>query len=84
MLATAYVSCAQRYLAVFTLCCAVGFTGCGFASYMVNHGDLAPELAGTLFGISNTVATLPGFIAPAIVGALTLHVSKSCLFKYVI
>ncbi|KAK7092604.1 sialin-like [Littorina saxatilis] len=71
LVATAYMDCTQKYIAVFTLCCAVGFTGFGFASYMVNHGDLAPDFAGTLFGISNTIATLPGFVAPTIVGAIT-------------
>ena len=28
---------------------------------------------GTLMGISNTVATLPGFIGPAVVGVLTYN-----------
>ncbi|KAL8563828.1 hypothetical protein ACOMHN_061952 [Nucella lapillus] len=68
---TGYMDCTLKYVAVFTLCCAVGLTGFGFASYLVNHGDLAPDYAGTLFGISNTLATLPGFVAPTIVGALT-------------
>ncbi|XP_076437036.1 sialin-like [Babylonia areolata] len=71
MILTAYMDCTRKYYAVFTLCCAVGMTGFGFASYLVNHGDLAPDYAGTLFGITNTLATLPGFVAPVIVGAMT-------------
>ncbi|KAL8563829.1 hypothetical protein ACOMHN_061953 [Nucella lapillus] len=71
MVVTGYMDCTLKYVAVFTLCCAVGLTGFGFASYLVNHGDLAPDYAGTLFGISNTMSTLPGFVAPIIVGALT-------------
>lgn len=77
LVATAYVDCTNKYIAVFTLCCAVGFTGFAFASYMINHADLAPDYAGTLFGITNTTATLPGFIAPIIVGAMTPDVSAT-------
>ena len=75
LVATAYVDCHNKYIAIFTLCCAVGFTGFAFASYMINHADLAPDYAGTLFGITNTAATLPGFIAPIIVGLMTPDVS---------
>lgn len=38
---------------------------------MVNHVDIAPPFAGTLFGISNTCATLPGILAPYAVALLT-------------
>ena len=33
--------------------------------------------AGVLFGISNTVATIPGFLAPTVAGLLTPNVSIS-------
>ncbi|KAK7073883.1 hypothetical protein SK128_010643, partial [Halocaridina rubra] len=32
--------------------------------------ELAPNFAGTLTGISNTLATIPGFLAPVITGAI--------------
>jgi ACS family sodium-dependent inorganic phosphate cotransporter len=32
----------------------------------VNHLDIAPQHAGVLMGITNTVATLPGIISPLI------------------
>jgi hypothetical protein len=45
--------------------------GVGYgAGFMVNAGNYA----GIVFGISNTIAIIPGIIAPYIVGALTSHV----------
>lgn len=39
--------------------------------FMVNHIDIAPNFAGTLYGITNAVATIPAWVAPLMVGALT-------------
>jgi ACS family sodium-dependent inorganic phosphate cotransporter len=36
--------------------------------FSVNHLDIAPQHAGVLMGISNTVATLPGIISPLVTG----------------
>ncbi|KAF8787044.1 putative inorganic phosphate cotransporter like protein [Argiope bruennichi] len=33
--------------------------------------DMSPEYAGTLLGITNTIANLTGFLTPLVVGALT-------------
>ena len=41
------------------------------SAYNVNHADLAPNFTGLLFGITNTVANAPGFLAPEMVGAFT-------------
>nr|CAG4648619.1 EOG090X04X8 [Polyphemus pediculus] len=41
---------------------------CGFLS---NHIDIASNYAGTLMAITNTFATIPGFIVPVFVGELT-------------
>ena len=46
---------------------------------MVNHVDIAPPFAGLLFGISNTAATLPGFMAPYAIGRLTTNVRFSII-----
>ncbi|KAL3889635.1 hypothetical protein ACJMK2_001971 [Sinanodonta woodiana] len=48
----------------------LGFTMGGF---QVNHIDLSPNFAGVLMGMSNSMATIPGFVAPQIVGILTNH-----------
>ena len=37
--------------------------------------DIAPNYAGIITGISNTFATIPGFVAPEIMGALTASAS---------
>lgn len=36
--------------------------------------------AGILFGISNTVATIPGMLAPTVVGLITPGVSKIIIY----
>merc|ERR1711962_1410580 len=58
-------------LAMVVLCFAVGMNGAIYCGYMSSTQDLAPNYAGTLMGITNTLATIPGFAAPAVVGAIT-------------
>lgn len=41
------------------------------AGYGVNVNDIAGQYAGVLYGISNTFATIPGIVAPYVVGILT-------------
>lgn len=36
-----------------------------------NHIDIASNFSGTLMGITNMFATIPGFLGPAVVGWLT-------------
>ncbi|KAL1494067.1 hypothetical protein ABEB36_009724 [Hypothenemus hampei] len=47
---------------------AIGGMFCGFLS---NHIDIAPNFAGTLVAITNTVATIPGITVPFVVSLLT-------------
>ncbi|XP_019762059.1 sialin isoform X2 [Dendroctonus ponderosae] len=47
---------------------AIGGMFCGFLS---NHIDIAPNFAGTLVAVTNTVATIPGIAVPFVVSALT-------------
>ncbi|CAG5136826.1 unnamed protein product [Candidula unifasciata] len=63
----------SRTVAVSLLVAAVGISGFTMAGYSVNHLDIAPAFAGTLFGITNTIGTTTGFIGPVILGALTKH-----------
>ena len=53
------------------VCIAVGLNGAVYSGFQVNHLDLSPEYAGLLFGITNTVANLAGFVAPLIAGTIT-------------
>ncbi|PSN46832.1 Sialin [Blattella germanica] len=64
------VNCNQ--IAVFTLI-GIGTTCMGgqFSGFLSNHIDIAPNFAGTLMGITNTIATIPGIVVPILVGKLT-------------
>ncbi|XP_055386285.1 sialin [Condylostylus longicornis] len=52
---------------------AIGIIGIGgmFCGFLSNHIDIAPNFAGTLVALTNTVATLPGIIVPIFVGFMT-------------
>ncbi len=65
MLAVAFVTLAQ------------GVSGFQYSGFAVNHVDIGPRFAGTMFGITNTVATISGIIAPSVTAALTEHVRKA-------
>ncbi|KAK6174796.1 hypothetical protein SNE40_013375 [Patella caerulea] len=71
LVATGFVSCEHQMIGVVLLTLAVTFEGMCFAGYMVNQVDFAPRYAGVLFGINNAIASVPGMVAPLVVGALT-------------
>ncbi|XP_067658052.1 sialin-like [Haliotis asinina] len=66
-----YVDCSQRPLAITLLVLGVSLTGFQFSGFIVNHVDIAPAYAGILFGISNSIAAVTGFISPVVVGVIT-------------
>jgi len=45
--------------------------------------DIGPDFAGIIFGVSNTVANIPGFIVPSIVGAILTDYSVTNQWYYV-
>ncbi|XP_074652998.1 sialin-like isoform X2 [Tubulanus polymorphus] len=59
--------------AVVSLTLAVGLGGFCYAGFAVNHLDIAPQYAGILMGITNTVATIPGIVSPIITGQIVQH-----------
>lgn len=61
----------NRILVIACLCLSIGFAAFVVGSISINQMDLAPNYAGILVGISNTIATIPGIVAPFLVGALT-------------
>lgn len=69
LLGLAYVGC-DRTLAIVLLVGATGFLGINFAGYNCNQLDIAPQYAGILLGITNCIATIPGFAGPAVVGLI--------------
>jgi ACS family sodium-dependent inorganic phosphate cotransporter len=42
-----------------------------FSGFLSNHIDIAPNFAGSLMAVTNTVATIPGIIVPIFVGWIT-------------
>ncbi|XP_064646592.1 sialin-like [Lineus longissimus] len=73
LVAASFVSCETRMTAVGLLVASVGFSSFNRSGYVVNHLDIAPRFAGILMGLTNTFATVPGMIAPVIVGQLTTN-----------
>ncbi|XP_045451418.1 sialin [Melitaea cinxia] len=70
LLALCYVRCA-RGAAVALTALAVTAIGGMFCGFLSNHIDIAPNFAGTLMALTNTVATIPGIVVPIFVGVLT-------------
>ncbi|CAF4919716.1 unnamed protein product [Rotaria sp. Silwood1] len=70
LISIGYMGCNQ-FPAV--LCCilAVGFLGLQTCGALISHLDIASNYAGTLVGITNTLGTIPSFVGPYIVGAIT-------------
>ncbi len=48
---------------------AMGFNGGVYPGFNSNHVDMAPDFAGTLMGLTNSIGNLPGFIAPLVASA---------------
>ncbi len=48
---------------------AMGFNGCVYPGFNSTHVDMAPDFAGTLMGLTNSIGNLPGFIAPLVASA---------------
>ncbi|XP_046405692.1 putative inorganic phosphate cotransporter isoform X2 [Ischnura elegans] len=70
LVAVSLVGC-DRVLAVVFMTISVMCIGAMFSGYLANHIDIAPNYAGTLMAMTNTVATIPGFVVPVFVGQLT-------------
>jgi len=56
-------------VALFTF--GVGMSGGKYSAYLSNHIDIAPNFAGTLLGIANCFATIPGWLAPLTAASIT-------------
>ena len=64
------LECNTTYVIVL-LCVGMFFNGAISAGHFSSHVDLAPNFAGTLFGISNTFSGgVTGFLVPLSIGAL--------------
>ena len=81
LLGMTYAGC-DKIVAVCMLILALAFNGAACQTSLQNHQDLAPNYAGSLYGIMNTFGSFPGFILPPIIGLLTKeHVSFYLSFR---
>nr|KAG5708317.1 hypothetical protein BaRGS_034348 [Batillaria attramentaria] len=71
LIALGYVDCTQPAVAIALLVLAVSIAGFQYSGFLVNHVDIAPAYAGILFGISNSIAAVTGFVSPVVVGIIT-------------
>ena len=74
LIAVGFLGC-NRILVVSSIIVSISSVGLAPSGITVNHLDLAPNYAGTLMGLTNTIATVPGILGPQVVGALTYHQS---------
>lgn len=63
-----YVTNATLAFTLMTL--AVGLSGFAYSGYPPVTLDLSPKYSGIIYSISNTIATVPGVISPALTGAI--------------
>lgn len=70
LIGVAFAGC-NSTLNVVLFIIGMGFNGFIYSGFMTTHIDMAPDFAGTLMGMTNAVATIPGFVVPALVGAAT-------------
>lgn len=70
LLVLCYIGC-NRWAAVVVMGLGVTSVGGMFCGFLSNHIDIAPNFAGTLMALTNTVATIPGMVVPVFVEALT-------------
>ena len=68
----------NHILAVVFISLSVAFIGFQASGSLISHLDIASNYAGTLVGITNMLAAIPGFVGPMFVGWMTNNnVSKS-------
>ncbi|GIX82935.1 hypothetical protein CDAR_209881 [Caerostris darwini] len=60
-------------LIVALLCLGMFLNGFVYSGYNITHVDMSPDLAGVLYGITNTIANTGGIVSPMIVGILTAN-----------
>ncbi|XP_008550970.1 vesicular glutamate transporter 1 [Microplitis demolitor] len=72
LLIMTYVEC-NAFAAIAMMILALALNGAACQTSLQNHQDLAPNFAGSLYGVMNVFGSVPGFIIPAAVGALTNH-----------
>ncbi len=60
----------SAWAAIGILCLGKVFSAAGTGGFQVNHMDIGPRHAGTLMGITNTAATIPGIVGVYVSGLI--------------
>ncbi|CAF0904028.1 unnamed protein product [Rotaria sordida] len=76
------VGCNQ-VLAVIFISLSLGFIGFQGSGSLISHLDIASNYAGTLMGITNMLAAIPGFVGPIFVGWITNHNQTLAAWKLI-
>ena len=76
VLGLSLVTCNTPYVGVALL--VLGVSSIGFqygGGFLVNYNDVCGKYSGITLGIANTFASIPGILAPYLVGFVTKNVS---------
>ncbi|XP_049873381.1 sialin isoform X2 [Pectinophora gossypiella] len=69
LLGIAWVGC-DRLTAMILLNFTSVFGGAAYSGNQMNHIDLSPQFAGTMYGITNAASNICGFMAPYVTGLI--------------
>jgi MFS transporter, ACS family, solute carrier family 17 (sodium-dependent inorganic phosphate cotransporter), other len=72
----------SQWLALLYLTLGLGAVATSAAGFLVNHLDIGPRYAGVLMGITNTVGTIPGILAPVVTGFIVQYTGSWELVFY--
>ncbi len=67
------------WTAIALLCLGKIFGSAGIGGHSVNHMDIGPRHAGTLMGITNTAATIPGIVGVSVTGLILQYTGSWAL-----
>ncbi|KAL4707820.1 hypothetical protein ACJJTC_001766 [Scirpophaga incertulas] len=67
LLGIAWAGC-DRLAVMLLLSITSAFGGAVYAGNQMNHIDLSPQFAGTMYGITNAASNICGFMAPYVIG----------------
>ncbi|XP_055911749.1 sialin-like [Eupeodes corollae] len=59
------------------------FSGAIYASIQLNHINLSPKYAGTMYGLTNTIGCMTGFLSPYVTGLIISGNNTLAQWRYV-
>lgn len=65
-----FVGC-DRWWTLALLTLSIGLMGAVYSGFLINHLDLAPNLAGTVYGLVSGIASINSWLAPLVVATIT-------------